>query len=180
MGGGAWGPVSVQAGKRYEFTLVRSGLPTLHVYYEPFVRSDYTLRLLESPAIENYAGNRPGSMSVVNIRYKELWGDQGAQNDQLRVNGLNICTALLCPISKQVNAFFAFDRNRDGQTDLSSPDPVLSNLPFIQGADVYVPGSSPPNAHGLVAAGLARRRAGADAQRPELGLGDRRGHASVE
>ena len=52
---------------------------------------------------------------------------------------------MLCPISKQVNAFFAFDRNRDGQTDLSSPDPVLSNLPFIQGADVFVPASSPPD-----------------------------------
>jgi len=144
-GGGAWGPVTVQAGTRYEFTLVRPGLPTLHIYYERFVRSDYTLRLLASPAIEAYAGNRPGSMSAVNIRYKELWGDQGAQNDRLLVNGRNICTAVLCPISKQVNAFFAFDRNRDGQTDLSSPDPVLGNLPFIQGADVHVPASSPPD-----------------------------------
>jgi pimeloyl-ACP methyl ester carboxylesterase len=144
-GGGAWGPVTVQAGTRYEFTLVRAGLPTLHIYYEPFVRSDYTLRLLASPAIEAYAGNRPGSMSAVNIRYKELWGDQGAENDRLLVNGLNLCTAVLCPISKQVNGFFAFDRNRDGQTDLSSPDPVLSNLPFIQGADVYVPASSLPD-----------------------------------
>ena len=85
-------------------------------------------------------------MSAVNIRYKEFWGNQGAQNDRLLIYGLNICTAGLCPISKQVNAFFAFDRNRDGQTDLSSPDPVLSNLPFIQGADVYVRGSSPPDA----------------------------------
>jgi Lipase C-terminal domain/Lipase (class 2) len=144
-GGGAWGPVTVQAGKRYEFALVRPGLPTLHIYYEPFVRSDYTLRLLASDAIETYVGDRPGSMSAVNIRYKELWGDQGAENDRLRINGLNVCTAVLCPISKQVNALFAFDRNRDGQTDLSSPDPVLSSLPFIQGADVYVPASSPPD-----------------------------------
>ncbi len=145
VGGGAWGPVTVKAGKRYEFAIVRPGLPKLHVYYEPFVRSDFTLRLLASPAIENYAGNRPGSMAAVNIRYKELWGDQGSQNDRLLVDGLNICTPVLCPISKQVNAFFAFDRNRDGQTDLSSPDPVLSSLPFIQGADVYVPASSPPD-----------------------------------
>jgi pimeloyl-ACP methyl ester carboxylesterase len=144
-GGGAWGPVTLQAGTRYEFTLVRPGLPTLHIYYEPFVRSDYTLRLLASPAVEAYAGDRPGSMSAVNIRYKELWGDQGAENDRLLINGLNVCTTVLCPISKQVNALFAFDRNRDGQTDLSSPDPVLSNLPFIQGADVYVPASSPPD-----------------------------------
>jgi pimeloyl-ACP methyl ester carboxylesterase len=142
QGGGEWGPVSIQPGIRYEFALVRQAQPTLHIYYEPFVRSDYTLRLLSSAAIENYAGNRPGSMSAVNIRYKELWGDQGAQNDKLLVDGLNICTEVLCPISKQVNAFFAFDRNRDGQTDLSTSDPVLGSLPFIQGADVFVPGSS--------------------------------------
>ena len=145
VGGGAWGPVTVRSGRRYEFALIQPGLPTLHIYYEPFVRSDYTLRLLTSPAIENYAGNRSGSMSTVNIRYKELWGDQGKENDKLLVDGLNICTATLCPISKQVNAYFAFDLNNDGQTDLSSPDPVLSNLPFIQGADVYVPASSPPD-----------------------------------
>jgi hypothetical protein len=146
VGGGDWGPVTVKAGKRYEFTIVRPGLPRLHIYYEPFVRSDFTLRLLASPAVENYAGNRPGSMSGVNIRYKELWGNQGSQNDRLLVNGLNICTPVLCPISKQVNAMFAFDRNRDGQTDLSSPDPVLGSLPFIQGADVFVPAASPPDA----------------------------------
>jgi hypothetical protein len=144
-GGGHWGPVTVQAGTRYEFTLVSPGLPTLHIYYEPFVRSDYALRLLQSAAIEQYVGERAGSASGVMIRYKELWGDQGAQSDKLLVNGVNICTALLCPISKQVNAFFAFDRNRDGQTDLSSPDPVLSQLPFIQGADVYMRASSPPD-----------------------------------
>lgn len=142
VGGGAWGPITVQAATRYEFALVRPPLPTLHIYYEPFLRSDYTLRLLQSPAIEQYSGNRLGSMSAVNIRYKELWGDQGAGSDQLLINGTNVCTPGLCPISKQVNAFFAFDRNSDGKTDLSSPDPVLSQLPFIQGADVYIPASS--------------------------------------
>jgi triacylglycerol esterase/lipase EstA (alpha/beta hydrolase family) len=157
-GGGAWGPATIQSGKRYEFTLLRPGLPTLHIYYEPFVRSDYTLRLLASPAVETYAGFRPGSMSAVNIRYKELWGDQGAQNDRLLVDGLNVCNATLCPISKQVNAFFAFDRNRDGQTDLSSPDPVLGNLPFIQGGDVYVPSS--PSASGTATWQLDSRGGG--------------------
>jgi hypothetical protein len=157
-GGGAWGPVTIQSGQRYEFALVRPAQPILHVYYEPFIRSDYTLRLLASPAVEAYVGNRPGSMATLNIRYKELWGDQGAENDQLLINGLNICTATLCPISKQVNAFFAFDRNRDGQTDLSSPDPVLGSLPFIQGADVYVAASSP--ADGTASWQLISRGAG--------------------
>ena len=102
---------------------MQTGVPTLHIYYEPFVRSDHTLRLLASPAIEGYTGGRPGSLSSATIRYKELWGDQGTENDQLLINGRNVCTDILCPISKQVNAFFAFDRNRDGQTDLSQPDP---------------------------------------------------------
>jgi pimeloyl-ACP methyl ester carboxylesterase len=144
-GGGAWGPVTVQAGTRYEFALVTAGLPTLHIYYEPFVRSDYTLRLLQSVAIEEYVGERPGSVAGVEIRYKELWGDQGAESDKVLINGLNVCTPTLCPISKQVNAFFAFDGNRDGQTDLSSPDPVLSELPFITGADVFMRASAPPD-----------------------------------
>ena len=137
--------MAANTGQRYEFALVQTGLPTLHIYYEPFVRSDYALRLLASPAIEEYVGDRPGSVSAVAIRYKELWGDQGAENDQLLINGLDVCKAVLCPISKQVNAFFAFDRNRDGQSDLSQPDPVLSALPFIQGADVYIPAGSPPD-----------------------------------
>jgi hypothetical protein len=158
VGGGAWGPIAARAGVRYEFTLVRTPLPTLHIYYEPFQRSDYAIRLLQSPAIEQYAGDRPGSISTVTLRYKELWGDQGSQSDKVLVNGTNICNAVLCPVSKQVNAFFAFDRNRDGQTDLSSPDPVLGALPFIQGGDVYVPSSSPPS--GTVSFQLISRGAG--------------------
>jgi hypothetical protein len=157
-GGGAWGPVTVEAGQRYEFAMLRTGLPTIHAYYEPFVRSDYTLRLLQSDAVQVYAGLRPGSVSSVSIRYKELWGDQGAESDQLLIDGLNVCTPGLCPISKQVNAFFAFDRNRDGETDLSSPDPLFNSLPFLQGADVFVPSGSPPD--GTVSFQLLSRGSG--------------------
>lgn len=144
-GGGDWGPVTAQAGQRYEFALTNAATETIHLYYEPFVRSDYTLRLLQSNAIANAVGNRPGSAAGVNIRYKELWGDQGSENDQLLIDGLNICTPTLCPISKQVNAFFVYDVNRDGQTDLSQPDPTLNALPFITGADVFMRGSAPPD-----------------------------------
>jgi pimeloyl-ACP methyl ester carboxylesterase len=142
---GDFGPLSAEAGQRYEFALVRAGHPTHHLYYEPFVRSDYMIRLLESDAITAYTGNRPGTSGAVIIRYKELWGDQGSQSDVVKINGLSICTPDLCPVSKQVNAFFAYDRNGDHQSDLSQ-DPVLSGLPFITGADVYVPGATPPNA----------------------------------
>jgi hypothetical protein len=142
---GDFGPFKAVAGKRYEFASVRSGFPAHHFYYEPFVRSDYAIRLLESDAISAYAGHRPGSQSAVIIRYKELWGDQPGQSDVLKINGLSVCTPDVCPISKQVNALFAFDFNRDGQSDLSS-DPVLSGLPFIGSVDVFIPGSTPPSA----------------------------------
>jgi hypothetical protein len=69
-----------------------------------------------------------------------------------------VCNKVLCPWKQQVNAFFAFDRNRDGKTDLSSPDPVLSNLPFIAGADVFIPASSP--ATGTTSFQLRSRGAG--------------------
>jgi hypothetical protein len=139
-GGGAWGPALVQPKQRYEFTLVQVGIAPLHIYYEPFVRSDYTLRLEASPAIQEYTGNRLGSSGVVSIRYKELWGDQPGESDQLLINGLNVATEELTPATKQVNAFFAFDDNRDMKTELTE-DPVLGGLPFLQGADVYIPAS---------------------------------------
>jgi pimeloyl-ACP methyl ester carboxylesterase len=141
QGGGHWGPIAVRAGKRYEFAIVQAGKPTLHYYYEPFVRGDYTLRLLASDALTLYAGHRPGSESAVSIRYKELWGNVPKQRDVLQVNGTNVCTAALCPWNKQVNAYFAFDDNRNRKTDLTS-DPVIGGLPFLQGGDVFIPATA--------------------------------------
>src|SRR5438309_202416 len=68
-GGGAWGPVAAKAGVRYEFALVKPG-KTLHIYMEPFVRSDYAIRLLGSLPLENYTGKQPKSSGAVMIRYE--------------------------------------------------------------------------------------------------------------
>jgi Lipase C-terminal domain/Lipase (class 2) len=143
-GGGAWGPVAAKPGQRYEFALVQP-TRTVHVYMEPFVRSDYAIRLLGSAAIENYTGKNPGSSGAVMIRYEEYWGNQPGENDELLVNGLNVCTASLCPWEKEVNAFFAFNWEGKEESTLNE-DPVLSKPPFLQGAQVYIPASTPPNA----------------------------------
>ncbi|HWX52651.1 MAG TPA: hypothetical protein VNY34_05120 [Solirubrobacteraceae bacterium] len=143
-GGGAWGPVSAKSGQRYEFALVQPAR-TIHVYMEPFARSDYAIRLLGSVAIENYTGKNPGSSGAVMIRYKEYWSNQPGENDELLVNGLNVCTASLCPWEKEVNAFFAFNWEGKEESTLNE-DPVLSKPPFLQGAQVFIPGSTPPNA----------------------------------
>jgi hypothetical protein len=143
-GGGAWGPVAAKAGQRYEFALVQPSR-TVHVYMEPFVRNDYAIRLLGSAAIENYTGKNPGSSGAAMIRYKEYWGNQPGENDELLVNGLNVCTAKLCPWEKEVNAFFAFNWEGKEESNLNE-DPVLSKPPFLQGAQVFIPASTPPHA----------------------------------
>jgi hypothetical protein len=143
--GGAWGPVSAKAGQRYEFALVKPDAKTLHVYVEPFVRSDYDIRLLGSIPIEADTGKFPGSSGAVMIRYKEYWGNEPGQNDELLVNRLEVCTPSLCPWAKKVNAFFAFNWEGKEESTLNE-EPALSKLPFIQAAQVFIPASEPPNA----------------------------------
>ena len=143
-GGGEWGPVPARTGQRYEFALVQP-TKTVHVYMEPFVRSDWDIRLLGSVPIENASGRYPGSSGAVLIRYKELWGNQPGENDELLVNGLNVCTASLCPWTKEVNAFFALNWEGKNESTLAE-EPALSKLPFIQAAQVYIPAAEPPNA----------------------------------
>jgi pimeloyl-ACP methyl ester carboxylesterase len=143
-GDGAWGPVRIQSGRHYELTVVRPGIATLH-YYEPFVRSDHLVRLLNSDAVESLVTRSERHAAALVLRYKEFWGDQGAQNDVLTFDGTNACNATTCPIDKRVNAIFAYDRGLDGRTDTSSPDPVFSQLPFITGVDIFMPASRPPS-----------------------------------
>jgi len=143
--GGAWGPVAAKSGQRYEFALVKPDAKTLHVYMEPFARSDYDIRLLGSIPIEEETGKFPGSSGGVMIRYEEYWGNEPGQNDELLVNGLEVCTAALCPWEKKVNAFFAFNWEGKEESTLNE-EPALSKLPFIQAAQVFIPAAEPPNA----------------------------------
>jgi hypothetical protein len=143
--GGAWGPIAARPGQRYEFALVKPNAKTLRVYMEPFARSDYQIRLLGSVPIEQETGKFPGSSGAVMIRYEEYWGNEPGQNDELLINGLELCTAHLCPWEKKVNAYFAFNWEGKEESTLNE-EPALSQLKFIQAAQVYVPASTPPNA----------------------------------
>jgi hypothetical protein len=144
-GSGDWGPVTVRAGRRYELTIVRPPAPAHHFYYEPFLRDDHLVRLLESDALRSAAG-APSTRSVgmVVIRYKELLGDQGPLNDKLTFNGLDVCTETICPIQQLVNAVFAYDRQDDQQSDTSTRDPSYSRITFLTGVDAYMPAQAPP------------------------------------
>jgi Lipase C-terminal domain/Lipase (class 2) len=144
-GAGEWGPVTAKPYQRYEFALAGAEGKTLHVYMEPFVRSDYDIRLLDSAAIGTAAGKFPKSSGAVMIRYKEYWGNVAGENDELLVNGLNVCTASLCPFKKEVNAYFVLNWEGKEESTLAE-EPALSKLPFIQAAQVFIPGSEPPDA----------------------------------
>jgi len=99
---GRWRP----NGPRYEFALVKPSAKTLHVYVEPFVRSDYDIRLLGSIlSRRRSASSREARVSDDPVQ--GVLGHEPGQNDELLVNGLEVCTPT-CVRGKEVNAYFAF------------------------------------------------------------------------
>jgi pimeloyl-ACP methyl ester carboxylesterase len=145
---GGWGPFKARSGERYEFALTRTDGSVHHLYFEPFLRSDHLVRLLTSRPGEGLDLLRQPSDTVAGfgvIRYKEMWGDQGADNDVLAIDGTNILNPATAPRSKRVNAMFASDDGLDGVTDLSAPVQPWFSLPFISAVDLVMPASIPPD-----------------------------------
>jgi hypothetical protein len=85
-----------------------------------------------------------GHAVVIVTRNKELWGDQGPQNDVLSINGTNVINAATSPQSKRTIGLFAFDSGADGQSNVSAPLPAFFSLPFISGVDLAIPAERPP------------------------------------
>jgi pimeloyl-ACP methyl ester carboxylesterase len=146
---GSWGPVTLRRGKRYEFALTRLDAVVHHLYPEPFPRNDRLVRLLSSVSgegVELLLEPDDANSGMVVTRYKEFWGDHsGGENDLLTVEGQNVVTPALSPISNTTNAIFVFDDDGDGMSDLSAPDPLIAGLPFLTHADVFIPAAEPPN-----------------------------------
>ena len=63
----------------------------------------------------------------------------------LEVNGVSILTPANSARAKLVNAVFAFDAGTDGATNLNSPIPGISGLPFLTGVDIFMQAANPPN-----------------------------------
>ena len=145
-GDGSWGPLEASPRANYEFAIVREGAAVHHLYFEPFVRSNHLVRLLTSVpdgGIGDLIETGPGRASLVILRYKEWWGDQGERNDALEINGVNVINEVNSPIDERNIAVFAFDAGVDGVTDLATPIPGVSGLPFITGVDIVVPAADP-------------------------------------
>jgi pimeloyl-ACP methyl ester carboxylesterase len=159
---GSWGPVrGLRSGRRYEFALLLPGATIHHLYFEPFKRSDHLVRLLTSQpggGVNLLIERSPNHSAVTIVRYKEFWGDQGAESDLLAVNGTNLLNPATAPITKRVIGMFAFDVGSDGVSDVTVPHPVFFSLPFLSGVDLFIPAAEPPT--GKVTVSLRSRGAG--------------------
>ncbi|MEM3579156.1 MAG: alpha/beta hydrolase [Candidatus Bathyarchaeia archaeon] len=148
---GAWGPFKAKAGVHYEFAVTfegPGGIETLHYYREPFIRSDYLVRILVSPpgGVAYYADRSPYHSNLLILRYKEFWGDQGVNNDVLKINGVNVILPAICPRTKRVNAIWVYDRYADKVNNLTSPIEYYYAITFQTGVDLFIPAATPPNA----------------------------------
>ena len=146
---GNWGPFMAKAGEHYEFVIVPQNFTPHHFYYEPFIRSDYLIRLLESPpgptGLDYYTSKFTNQSNLVITRYRELWGDQGVNNDILAINGVNIVNAAICPLSSLINSVFVFDNGSESLSNLTEPIAFYAAIPFLTGVDLYIPGANPPD-----------------------------------
>jgi hypothetical protein len=150
---GSWGPFKARGGQNYEFVVVREGLSTAHFYYEPFIRSDYLIRLNLDPPVDGVGSLMDTSdhqSNMLILRYREFWGDQGVENDTLQINGVNVVSAATSPLSKLVNGVFVYDKGADGASDLAAPIPAYYAIMFLTGVDLFIPGATPPTGTTLV------------------------------
>ena len=143
---GAWGPFKAKGDKHYEFAVMHDDYKTHHFYYEPFVRSDYFVRfsMLDSSIVEDqYVSEYHSFMKI--LRYKEFWGDPGVNSDILAINGANVMTDALSPVSKNVAAVYITDEHADGISDLTEPIDDFIAAAWRTGADLYLPAAEPPD-----------------------------------
>ncbi|SCF21026.1 alpha/beta hydrolase [Micromonospora chokoriensis] len=160
---GSFGPVPVLATARYEFAIVRSGAPTHHFYFQPFLRSDSFVRLATSVPGEGLGAlvdtsDRHTALTIQ--RQKEWWGDQGDAGDHLWINGTDVLNAANAPRAKRTIAIFAFDDGSDGVSDLTTPLPEFFRQTFITGVDLFIPAA--PAHLGLVRITVGQRGGGHD------------------
>jgi hypothetical protein len=157
-GDGSFGPFQGSTSQHYEIAVARTR--TMHFYFQPFPRSDHFLRLnlsREGEGLEAFIDTSPDHSVIVNLRNREWWGNQGtpAENDALRVNGVNVVNATNTPRSRRIIAGFLFDDNSDQVTNLSSVPAPFGLLPFLTAADLYVPAD--PQADGTVSLAMTPR-----------------------
>jgi len=138
---GVWGPVKVNGLKHYEMVLLREGFRPHHFYFEPFMRSNYFVRLLTSPpgGIGEYMDRSDYHSNIVITRQND-WRDE----DVLEINGVSVLPAI-GGITKNLIGLFVYDKDADGVSNLTQPIPLYHAITFMSGVDLYMPAAEPPD-----------------------------------
>jgi len=138
---GTWGPFEANGLKHYEMVLIREGFRQHHFYFEPFMRSDYFVRLQTSPPGGIGEGmDRSDYHSNIVISRQNDWRDE----DVLEINGDSVLPAI-GGITKNLIGLFIYDKDADGVSDLTQPIPLYHAITFMSGVDLYMPAAEPPD-----------------------------------
>ena len=140
---GNWGPFKAWFGLHYELALVREGEVELNYYYEPFLRSDHLVRLNVAGGLAPFITSSDNHTALTVVRFREFWGDRGAQNDVLEIDGTNVINATSAPsgtVGVASVSVFLFDVGVDGVSNVPGPIPFpFGPLGFLTAQDLFIP-----------------------------------------
>ncbi|MDB4973173.1 MAG: putative lipase [Myxococcaceae bacterium] len=144
---GSIGPNKLKRGVAYESRIIGpDGVVAGHMYYTPWKRSDYLTRGLIpaktglSSTITNQIPKDDNS-SVIVVRYNQsaIRADLG---HTLTFDGKNVLLAADATPSSCTVAYFTWDDNKNGATDLTDVA-GLSIIPFVKAVDVFTQATKP-------------------------------------
>ncbi len=104
-------------------------------------------------ALGNLMAKSANHTDILISRDKEMWGNQGADNDSLTVGGTEIMTPVAASRTKHLSGLFLMDWGPDNAeplgatnepdqvTDLTTAIATFNALPFMSGLDLYMPAS---------------------------------------
>lgn len=134
---------AAKAGVYYEFYVYTADRSiSQHFYYEPYIRSDYLIRLKSSPegtALADLEEKSDNQTNLTIIRNKEFLGGQ----DSIKVDGVEVCTEAISPASASTIGLSVIDAGTDGQSDLTQGLESFSTIPFVSGVDYFIPAEPP-------------------------------------
>lgn len=145
---GFWGPYRADKNAYYEFVVYDdvSGSRKVHYYREPFKRSDKLVYLRTFPTGLSIAGLFLSSLPKDDrLGVTAFFGASQAAvagRDVLVLDGNVLSINKFCSKENTTIALFAYDDNKNKNTDLFSLA-SFSSFPFLKGADIYFPTTSP-------------------------------------
>jgi pimeloyl-ACP methyl ester carboxylesterase len=148
---GAWGPVTVDPDKHYEFALSSSESDvTQHFYFQPFLRSTKFVRLLSGGAdapsrVNSNLGPDHAALTVLRMR-------EWTSADMLRAEATsesggatsedNVLTPAVTLMDNRI-ALYLHDDAATPKMSALAPLPYFPEQAFQTGADLYLPAAEP-------------------------------------